>query len=93
MRCSRVIISVVLFLLLAQVASAQGPVAISRWNIGGGGGQVSGGSIAMLVSLGQAMAGPSSGGAVSVGAGFQGEGGRADTRPVTYLPLVMKSGH
>ena len=91
MRLSRVIISVVLFLLLAQVASAQGSVAISHWNIGGGGGQVSGGSVALLVSLGQAMAGPSSGGAVVVGVGFQGGGGSTDTRAVTYLPLVMKS--
>ena len=91
MRWSRVIISVVLFLLLAQVASAQGSVAISRWNIGGGGGQVIGEAIAVLGSLGQAIAGPTSGGAVSVGAGFQGGGGSSDTRAVTYLPLVMKS--
>ena len=91
MRWSRVIISVVLFLLLAQVASAQGPVAISRWSIGGGGGQASGGTIDLLGSLGEAMAGPASGGAVSVGGGFQGGGGSTEIRAVTYLPLVMKS--
>ena len=91
MKWSRVVISVLLFLLLVGVASAQGSVAISRWHIGGGGGQVSGGSIALLGSLGQAMAGPSSGGAVVVGVGFQGGGGSTDTRAVTYLPLVMKS--
>jgi hypothetical protein len=88
MRWPRVIISVVLFLVLAQVASAQASVAISRWSIGGGGGQVSGGAIAVLGSLGQAIAGPTSGGVVSVGGGFVGGG---ITAAAVYLPQVMKS--
>jgi hypothetical protein len=91
MRWSRVIASIVFFLLLVWVASAQGTVAISRWNIGGGGGQVSGGAIAIRCSLGQAMGGVASGGAVSVGVGFQSEDGSRASQAVTYLPLVTKS--
>jgi hypothetical protein len=82
-----------LFLLLLLVitggALAQSSPSIDRWFIGGGGAQVTGGNISISGALGQAAAGPSSGGDVTIASGFW-VGGLTAMKHVVYLPLTLK---
>jgi hypothetical protein len=75
-----------LMLLVVGVVLAQDAPAISRWNIGGGGGVASGGNVVLHGALGQGIAGPSSGGSVALQAGFWTGGPGA----FIYLPLVLR---
>ena len=77
-----------LMLLVAGSVLAQGAPAISRWNIGGGGGVASGGNVVLHGALGQGIAGPSSGGNVMISAGFWAGG---PVRHAVYLPLVVRN--
>ena len=77
-----------LLLLSAGVVLAQGTPAINRWVIGGGGGTATGGNVSLSSALGQALAGPSSGGDVAISAGFW-CGGAAVVTHTVYLPAVM----
>jgi hypothetical protein len=57
--------------LAGGVALAQGSTAIEWWVLGGGGGSSNdGGSVALCDTLGQLIVGPSSGGNVTLGAGY-----------------------
>lgn len=77
-----------LIILASGAALAQGTPAISRWNIGGGGGTASGGNVTISGALGQGIAGPSSDGNILVSAGFWSGG---PSRHAVYLPLVVRN--
>ncbi len=81
-----------LLCLVGGVALAQGTPTINRWVIGGGGGTATGGNVSLSNTLGQTVAGPSSGGNVAISAGFW-SGGPVAPAPAeytAYLPLVVR---
>lgn len=76
--------------LLAGIAYAQGEQAISRWWIGAGGGQATGGNVAVSAAVGQAVAGSASGGGLTLCSGFW-CGGRTGERLLSiFLPTIPK---
>ncbi len=78
-----------LLLFMAGVALAQSTTAVSRWNIGGGGGTASGGNVTLMGAMGQGIAGSSSsGGNIVVSSGFWSGG---PVRHAVYLPLVVRN--
>ena len=66
--------TLLLCLLVAGGTLAQGTATINRWVISGEGAPSSGGSVALNDTLGQPVIGPSSGGDVSLQAGYWGAG-------------------
>jgi hypothetical protein len=75
-------------LVIATGALAQGTAAIERWALGSAGGESTGaGDVALNSTLGEPIIGPSSGGSVSLGAGYW-HGGAVDYR--IHLPLVLR---
>ena len=91
MKYTRLVISLLWLLLVAVVvASAQGAITISRCNLGGGGDIATGGNVYLHGALGQAVAGPSTGGNFKLMAGFW-SGGMGISIRTIYLPVVLKS--
>jgi len=84
------LIGITLVLLLAVVgiiaAQATPGSAIDWFAITAGGGQAAGGNVTLDSAVGQAIAGPSIGGNVSLGAGYV----YALTQVKIYLPMVRK---
>lgn len=76
----------VLLCLAGGIALAQGTLAINRWHVGGGGGTASGGNVLIGGTLGQAIAGTSSDGNITLQVGFW--AGRPQAN--IYLPLVLR---
>ncbi|MCS7283698.1 MAG: hypothetical protein RMK65_06855 [Anaerolineae bacterium] len=76
----------VLLCLTGGIVLAQSTPAIVRWHIGGGGGTAIGGTASISGALGQAVAGLSSGGNITLQAGFW--TGRRQAK--IYLPLVLR---
>ena len=76
-------------LVLVTVAFAQGNPAIERWVVGSTGGESTGaGDVALNSTLGEPIIGPSSGGSVSLDAGYW-YGGAVEYE--IYLPIVLRS--
>lgn len=76
----------VLLCLAGGIALAQNTTLIGRWHIGGGGGTASGDDIRIGGTLGQAVAGKSSDGNITLQVGFW--AGRPQAN--IYLPLVLR---
>jgi hypothetical protein len=89
----RLIVSLALAVCLGTgVALAQGTSTINRWFIGGGGGTATGGNVSISGTLGQSIAGPSSGGEVTIQNGFWvGSAATVDASSEIYLPLVINN--
>lgn len=85
----KVIPLLLLLLVVTDVALAQGTPLIIRWVIGGGGGTATGGNVSLSSALGQALAGPSSGGNVAISTGFW-SGSLAAAKYTVCLPLVLR---
>jgi len=79
-----------LLLEIVSVALAQGTPLIHHWIIGGGGGTAVGGDVSLGSTLGQAIAGPSSGGNVAICVGFWSGRPTAVGHTVFYLPLLLR---
>lgn len=77
-----------LLLLIGSMVLAQVTPAINRWVVGGGGGTATGGNVSLSSTLGQALAGPSSGGDVAISVGFWSGGPTAHN---IYLPMVARN--
>ena len=86
-----IMVAAALLVALALVtgALAQGAQSLARWVIAGAGGESTAtGEVAVNSTLGEPIIGPSSGGSVSLGAGYW-YGAAVDYR--IYLPLVLRS--
>ena len=76
-------------LVLATVTFAQGNPAVERWIVGSTGGESTGaGYVTLNSTLGEPIIGASSGGSVSLGAGYW-YGGTVEHE--IYLPIVLRS--
>jgi hypothetical protein len=74
-------------LFAMSVALAHGTPSITRWVVSGGGAPSSGGNVALNVTLGQPIVGPSSSGNVWLGAGYWGAGAIEEGPPPPPIPV------
>jgi hypothetical protein len=88
-RPSKFVAALLLLVGLTGIAGAQTAVSVGRSAFVGGGGVAAGGAIVVNSSIGQALGGATAGGAVKVGVGFLGGGGRVGSGKV-FLPVVTR---
>jgi len=81
-------LSLGLLLSIGSVILAQGTTTISRWVIGGGGGIAAGGNVSISSTLGQALAGPSRYGDVTICINLWCS---EVTEHTIYLPAVVRN--
>jgi len=93
-----VAVLILLFLALALVFAtvtvlAQGnSPAINWWVVAGGGEPIQSGNVSINDTLGQPVIGPSSGGNVSLTAGYW-YGPLSESSHIYYLPIILKDSH
>ena len=80
----------VLSLLVAGLALANGGVEWTREVLGGGAADSVAGAVTLRATLGQPVVGVVSGGDVTLGQGFWGGGAAAGGGYEIYLPLVLR---
>jgi len=94
MRGRRTAMSMVLstLALLAAVglSQANGPLALPRWTVDGGGGRSSGGPFALVGTLGQPDSGLLQGGPYVLRGGFLTPGTTVEVQHVTHLPVILR---
>ena len=91
MKTKILILVLALFLVVTGVALANGVVELPRWVLGSGGEPSSGGNISLIDTIGQPVIGPSSGGDVSLQAGYWvGRSSVIEEETLVYLPLVLR---
>jgi len=88
-RVVAIVVLVILFLLVATSAFAMSTYHLSWYAVAGGGGHVSGGHFAVDGTLGQPVAGQSSGGSYGLCSGYQCGAGPSW---YSYVPVVNKGG-
>ena len=76
-------------LLIAGGVLADGTSGIDQWVIGGGGGAASGAGVALDATLGEPIVGASSGGSITLEAGFWVGASGSGTNQV-FLPLLSR---
>ncbi len=84
------VLVLVLFLVAAGVALANGVVELPRWAMSGGASDSAAGDVALRATLGQPIVGGVSGGDVTLGQGFWHGGGLPMGVYDIYLPLVQR---
>ena len=87
-RTAIIAIALLSCVLIAAGVMANGTPGIDWWVVGSGGGGASGGEVTLDATLGQPVTGTSSGGPISIEAGFW-PGAREVTYDV-YLPQVSR---
>ena len=87
-RTAIITISLLSCLLIAAGVLANGTAGLDWWVFGSGGGQASGGNVILDTTLGQPFTGTSSGGSISLEAGFQ--PGAGEVTYDVYLPQVLR---
>ncbi len=84
-------LAVVALLALSGAVLAQGgEPAVDWWVLAGGGGSATGAGVTLHDTLGQPVAGGSSGGNVSLAAGYWQEATALELTQATWLPLVLR---
>ena len=87
-RTAIIAIALLSCVLIAAGVLANGTSGIDWWVFGSGGGQASGGNVTLDATLGQPVTGTSSGGSISLEAGYW--VGAGEVTYDVYLPLVSR---
>ncbi len=90
MKTKILILVLVLSLVVAGLALANGGIALPRWVLGGGASDSAAGDVTLRATLGQPVVGVVSGGAVTVGQGFWHGGELPEGAYSIYLPLIQR---
>ncbi len=80
----------VLSLMVAGLALANGGIELPRWVLSGGASNSVGGDVTLRATLGQPVVGVVSGGEVTVGQGFWHGGELPEGAYAIYLPLIQR---